>query len=136
MAFLDETGLAELWSLIKAEDAKAPKVVVGTYVGTGTYGSSNPVTVNVGFAPKLFMVQQSYGYNGYSAYNPGQVWLRGAEYGSLDGEVQGYPAKLTWSDTGVSWYDTMSYGTGTAESVKADGQLNSSGQTYRYIAIG
>ncbi len=64
MAFLDETGLAELWSIIKAEDAKLSakdaKVVAGTYVGTcdtsvlpfvGTHQ-----TIPLGFTPDLVYV--------------------------------------------------------------------------------
>ena len=31
------------------------KLASGSYVGTGTYGVDNKNTVNVGFAPKLFL---------------------------------------------------------------------------------
>ena len=56
MAFLDETGLAELWSLVKAEDAKGVKIAAGSYVGTGTYGSSNPNSLTFDFVPKIVML--------------------------------------------------------------------------------
>ena len=38
MAFLDETGLAELWALTRAADVK---IATGSYVGTGIYDNGN-----------------------------------------------------------------------------------------------
>ena len=62
MAFLDETGLAELWSLIKGEDAEFlasalsadVKIGTGSYTGTGTYGTIQPywkfgISARIGF---------------------------------------------------------------------------------------
>lgn len=51
--FLDESGVATLWELIKAEDAKGVKIETGSYVGTGTTGASGANTLTFPFAPKM-----------------------------------------------------------------------------------
>ena len=64
---LDETGLAELWSLIKARDNELnalantkAKIAVTSYVGTGTCGESNPNSLTFDFAPKHIKIIGSY----------------------------------------------------------------------------
>lgn len=124
MAYLDETGLAELWRLIKAEDAKAPKIATGSYVGTGTYGSSNPCSLTFDFVPTIIFVQQLTG-----------SWpIYGAIMVALYGVPQAVVARsssvvtdnyLTWSNTKVSWYS----------SEDRYQQMNESGCTYKYVAI-
>lgn len=141
MAFLDETGLAELWGLVKAEDAKGAKIATGSYTGTGTYGSSNPNSLTFGFAPKVvfylgrkdsdnilthllntnattnrFMMPMgemptSYKMGWGFGYTDSSSVLRGQR--SEDGKT-------------ISWYNSSN----------ADNQNNSSAYTYYYLAIG
>lgn len=63
MAFLDETGLAELWSLVKAEDAEVlaspGKTEILQYTGTGTVGASKPMSFTFRFAPKVLLFRRS-----------------------------------------------------------------------------
>ena len=113
------------WVLLNP--AGGVRVVSGSYVGTGKYGSSYPNAITFGFRPKLVVVQ---------AQTTSQ--FRGTSIGSFDWVLlsedvsdvymdEGGSAKITFSDTGVSWYSTGSGGEG--------GQLNYAGRTYSYIAF-
>ena len=105
----------------------APKIEVGSYVGTRTYGQANPNTLTFGFVPKLVWIYEantryistSAGYNGlwfaswpYLSYllDSGTTVTR---YASLSGKT-------------LSWYESSS----------AFNQLNDSEKVYTYIAIG
>lgn len=65
MAFLDETGLAEVWSLVTAEDAKNAKIALVSYTGTGNYGIDNPSSLTFDFAPKVVLLV---------GYKVGAIW--------------------------------------------------------------
>ena len=116
--------ISELIGGLETDIATRPQIATGSYVGTGTYGSRNPTTLNFEFRPKLIFIYPS---SGYSTYGAG-VFIIGKEAQSNyftwvssnvgDGE-------FFISNNGVSWY-----GDGAAE------QLNQSVVTYRYIAIG
>lgn len=67
MAFLDETGLAELWALIQAEDNEVSTTLTAlanskgmismwSYTGTGTFGADNPCSLTFDFVPKLIIM--------------------------------------------------------------------------------
>jgi hypothetical protein len=126
MAFLDGTGLAELWSLVKAEDAKLAavdvKIETGTYSGTDKYGASNPNTLTFGFVPAAVIVATK------SASSPtgGLAFIAGSSYGTVKPDQTKATVVLAWSGTSVTWHNT----TNSAY------QLNNSGTTYSYIAIG
>ena len=92
----------------------------GSYVGTGTYGSSNPSSLTFGFVPRLVMIREP---------TSSQYCLFNAVYGCssirVDNVNVGGLANLTWSGTTLQWY--------------ASGyvyQMNSSTKTYYYTAIG
>jgi hypothetical protein len=79
MAFLDETGLAELWELIQAEDEEVlsacGKVAYGTFTGTNTVGASNPTVMTFDFEPKLVIIvrKKTNGSYGPGFYYGGSV---------------------------------------------------------------
>lgn len=134
MAFLDETGLAELWKLVKAEDAKMPKFAMGSYAGTGTYGTGNSCSLTFDFTPQLVIFANSYAsIDGDDfktrprlfpmAVRPSSL---GFLYDSSSSNVNTKHTVITWRDDGLSWYNEKS----------ASVQLNASGQTYNYIAFG
>lgn len=136
MAFLDEAGLAELWSLIQAEDdavealanAKA-KIATGSYTGTGTYGSSNPNSLTFVFEPKfIFITAYATAYTNViqAMLARGQDRLVYSSVSNNGGSSYTNKSTLTWSGNTVTWYNTNS----------ESGQLNSSSYTYYYIAIG
>ena len=137
MAFLDETGLAELWELIKAEDAKLAaadvKIATGSYTGTGTYGESNPNSLTFDFEPKVILFA-AFGTSTYFyadvPFIRGSSFARTVYYVSND-DLHGRGVQLTWDGNTVSWYSDSSDSNWAAKY-----QLNVSGQVYRYVAIG
>ena len=97
------------------------KIVTGSYVGTGTYGESNPNSVTFDFEPKLFCVAERdvpaarmWALRGVST---SQSYTSGSTVKSCD---------IKWDGTNVSWYSAAA----------ADYQLNRNGITHDYLAIG
>lgn len=96
------------------------RIEVVSYVGTGTYGSSNPNSLTFDFVPKVIVIQSS----------------ENSIYGScivLNGTKKAitYPSandfsEFSWNEKTVSWYNqnNVVY------------QLNMSGAKYTAIAIG
>ena len=95
------------------------QIATGSYTGTGTYTDENKNSITFDFVPKCVVVAQSgliwfawfEGISGYSATLCGS-----SSYAQMLPEVNG---------TTFSWYNST-----------ADKQLNASGMTYYYIAIG
>ncbi len=97
------------------------RIEVGSYVGTGTYGSSNPNTLTFGFEPKMVVIVPETQYAAYMlALVRGVSKVTSWWYGN-NSDL----AFVTWADNFVSWYSTGN-----------ERQLNLSGETYDYIAIG
>ena len=130
---LDETGLAELWSLIKEGDAKAARIATGSYKGTGTSGANNPNTLTFDFEPKLVFIAYNYavGYDGaYFNYNDASnEFIILTKYkvfrGSGSTNTIGSGMLVKFDGKTVSWYTSGS-----------SAQGNDSGTNYRYTAIG
>lgn len=142
MAFLDETGLAELWSLVKAEDAKKVQMVTGSYTGTGTKTKS----LTFDFVPKFVLVHYT-GGDRASGYNPSQfgiypslnrnggVCMAGFRY-----DMQQTAMQTTLSGTTLSWTDTTygeDYDPDSDEYYeRGDCALNGRANKYNYIVLG
>lgn len=139
MAYLNENGLAELWSRIKEEDLKRLRFATGTYTGTGEYGADNPSSLTFDFAPKMVFIMMSASSGGlYASLSRGfAVAMRGVPYmlkvcalndddnmAGIDDAENIYNDHVTWTDNGLSWY-----GTGPTEQMSYQG-------TYQYVAIG
>lgn len=117
------------------------KLACGSYVGTGTHGEDNKNTVNVGFAPKLFFVFRddpgSDGKGDFFVTEPEGcgLWVVGRD--ALLAISGNSNIRLTRpcnvSGTVVGWY--LSYGN-VADYMLAEYQLNDSGTTYRWFALG
>lgn len=117
------------------------KLACGSYVGTGTHGEDNKNTVNVGFAPKLFFVfrddPRSDGKGDVFVTDPEGcgLWVVGRD--ALLAISGNSSTRLTRpcnvSGTVVGWY--LSYA-GVADYMLAGSQLNGSGTTYRWFALG
>ena len=100
------------------------KIQVVTYVGDGTYGSSNPNTLAFDFKPQIVFI----------AGDPDTF------YGIyIQGVLQAYPVgssassaikKVSWSGNNLSWYAEVGYGD------NAPAQQNVSGKTYHAVAFG
>lgn len=104
-------------------EADGVKIEVGSYVGTGTYGSSNKNSLTFDFEPKAVIFR--------SPNNPMMppVYIEGASaMGAFRAENTNYSTVVQVSVSGktISWYNATS----------AIYQGNNSGTTYHYIAIG
>lgn len=100
-------------------DIPVPRIETGSYVGTGTYGQSNPTTLTFTFEPKLVFASSTTHY--YST----APMVRNSGRSSTGTNSSNAYITVQWTDNGVSWYGS-----------NADYQLNYSGITYYYVAIG
>lgn len=97
----------------------APKIETGSYVGTGTYGSGNKNTLTLNFAPLLLFITKT--GTGDHYVNSGYILCRNGGHSGQNGNIESAVNGNT-----VTWYSGIS----------AQVQLNTSGTTYAYIAIG
>lgn len=97
------------------------KSAIGSYVGTGEYGSNHKNSLTFAFVPKLVIVMGA--YDGRAYYG---IFINGSAYAG--GFIFAYDVlySCTWSDKTLYWYETSG----------ADTQLNRNGTTYYYVAIG
>lgn len=106
----------------------AAQIASGTYSGTGTYGSSNKTSLTFNFAPKALFITG----DGYQVMmmvpstteQETQCLYRTASGSS--GDAQGAYLQYRLSTKTVSWYCTNA----------PSAQMNASGKTYSYIALG
>ena len=114
--------------------AGLPKIQTGSYVGTGTWGEENPNTITFDFVPKVVIFDLE--CEGHYAVFP-YVWggKKLSVLYSYETSAGGYSILydhnvVTLEETTMSWY---------AERILSGGQtiqLNTAGQTYRWVAIG
>lgn len=95
------------------------QVEVGSYVGTGKYGKNNPNTLTFEFEPKIIIIGNDRGGVYINFYFWGAVGMNGANNFAAENIV-------STSNFTISWYHPSD----------VSGQLNASGITYNYIAIG
>lgn len=108
-----------------------PQFEIGTYIGTGTYGSSNPNTLTFGFQPQLVIVSRDGHYQGLSSISEVIILHYGmSSYTDryTGGGTSTNPVIITWSGNSVSWYNSK------AESGLY--QMNWTNKIYQYIAFG
>lgn len=108
-------------------DNKA-KIQIGSYIGTGTGGDSNPTVINLNFTPKFIVIAGSYGSNDYIYtsfdINSGfGIWFEGVN----SHKVSKYPYYANFNVSG----NTLKI-TGSSSSY----QFNGTGEKYVYFAIG
>lgn len=105
----------------------APKIETGSYVGTGTYGASNPNKLTFGFEPKIVLVYSNINFGANNgAWQSGFIWAKRITRMSVKNAVVGQLGSVTFSLSGntLSWYS----------SADQYSQLNSG--KYYYSAIG
>ena len=101
-------------------------IKAGSYVGNGTYGANNPVTIELGFKPLVFFPNCT----NQSSNGEHQVWIiPGNDFDSLSNTSTHY--YVTWGDTFFSWY---ARNRNNSEDIAY--QFNEEGKTYYYVAIG
>ena len=106
-----------------------PKIEMGSYIGTGTHGASNPNTLTFSFAPQFLIVA-----NGTSNMKDFGVIISytGMAYPIYTGNHNIFTGTTVTAvgGTTISWYASYN------PSNNASFQANASGVTYKYIAIG
>ena len=123
--FVRLTQINQNFDKIDEDAATVPRIAYGSYTGTGKYGKSNPNRLDfaesLGKTPQFIVVMEIQG-------NYQLILIRG-----MTQQVCFYPPEgnerscpLTWSSTGVSWYNESNAGR----------QLNNGGKEYFYFAIG
>ena len=129
MAFLDEAGLAELWSLIQAEDVKRAKFAFGTYEGTDTKGSSGKCSLTFDFVPKILILTTNIANPGATTqYYYNLIFTQGGTKAvHMHADTVSSTSRVTYSMSAetVTWY---------ASSTAL--QMNTASYTYAYIALG
>lgn len=102
-------------------------IACGSYVGNDNCGLANPNTLAFSFEPKLVIIRadDASGKNGNCM---GTTLVRGNTftYNDTYGIYSSY-MNVSWSGNSVSWYTNMGY---------PGDQLNKSGDTYYWVAIG
>lgn len=110
------------WLDVWGNAIPAVKIATGSYVGTGTVGDSNPNTLTFPFEPKIVFVSSG---SATIVHMIKGVPSANVVYGIT--AVYGINIS-SWSGNSVSWvYPATSY---------PERQLNASGTTYYYVAIG
>ena len=113
------------WLDVWGNAIPAVKIETGSYVGTGTYGSSNPTTLTVSFEPKVVFVVSYNQASASSRYFTSPLIRNVRSANSINGTPSSSMLVISWTDNTVSWYGT-----------DANNQLNASGQNYNYVALG
>ncbi len=118
--------------LVRGQIGGLGRVVTGSYVGTGKYGAANKNTLTFDFQPKVVFItvghfdQFTKGVMFVYGQSESTVINNGGSYSSSQGHIS-----LTWFGNGLAWWDGYHNGDGAAQ-----WQLNTSGLTYYYTAIG
>lgn len=106
------------------------KIVTGSYVGTGTYGSSNPCSLTFDDTPKIW------GFLGYRETIT-YTLFNSTVYAYLWGNDECinigpnlFPNTVNYTDKTVNWYTRSGVSSPSAEK-----QFNKSNVTYCYFAI-
>ena len=106
----------------------------GSYVGTGTYGSNNEMSITFPFEPIIFILPYRFSSNKYvpvvilsSVFPTDYDWIKWLMI-SYSPTVNPCYAKKSNDGKTITWYADDSNG--------ASSQANVSGQVYHYAAIG
>ena len=104
------------------------RIETGSYVGTGTYGQSNPNSLTFGFVPKLWGILGDYTNNSFSVTPFLAPYGITSVYGAyLAGGTTSTTIKVSYSGNTISWYTEVFSG---AE------QFNRLNSVYYYVALG
>lgn len=108
------------------------RIKFGSYQGTGVSGSANPNTLSFDFDPKIVIIKLANSPENLSAWADEMVAIKNCSEAKADGissgSIKRYTEYLTWDNNKLSW----NIGQDNSPSL----QLNASGHTYNYIAIG
>ena len=130
--------LATARSLISTAQSTADsraKIEIGSYIGTGTYGSDNPCSLTLSFPPKFGVIASKRSI-GFYLSGSDSMWVM--VYRSSYGSNKNDAGSLSASEAGntIQWYTT---GLVTIDGQSSESplfQLNVSDETYDYCFFG
>ncbi len=126
----DDFRLHEINENFAALD-RAPRMAIGSYAGTGQYGSATPNVLTFDFSPTLVIVQGG---------DFVCLFMRGSRVGqTLCYNGVGVNQNAAWGERSLSWYAKKHYvgeNASSYTSLSGTSQLNRDGTTYFYIALG
>lgn len=129
--------LAKIKPLIDSNTALAnsrAKIQVGSYVGTGTYGSSNPCSLTFDFVPKLLFVHGP-SLMIYKVGAPQYYFSSDVTSGSsLHSSMLPENGNISVNDKTIAWYITSVSISYWGDAIAA--QMNIQNETYYFAAIG
>lgn len=128
--YVDEDGYT--YTALDPITAFVPRIQTGSYVGTNTYGASNPCSLTFSFAPKVVVLVRYLPTTGIFMELTTKPTMNADclttsfqdGTGFLNASARGYGKKSEDGKT-ISWYNTS-----------AAYQYNASGNTYYWVAIG
>ena len=127
--------------LNSATGTSGVKIATGSYVGTGTFGEDNPLSLTFDFAPVAMFIQGKVNSGSTTGHQGVAVALGGCPYFvelTNGTHTPATPIITSWGETVTWWGETDFYG--VAENVQAscsaDAALNAKGSTYYYLAVG
>lgn len=100
------------------------RIYIGSYVGTGTYGSDHPNSLTFNFKPKLILITSDKAHS---------ILISGCTYYSFEHGSTSYSGIVGWSGNSVTWYTN---GINDHLISMESQQYNASGEHYWYAAIG
>jgi hypothetical protein len=112
-----DAALGELSGQIGAVKSSAPKLVMGSYTGTGLYGSGNTVTLTFDTQPLLIFIHSPQGHS--------VVLRQGISTTYTVCNVYGHSVYATWKENTV----TLEFNQYTVS------EFNASGMPYQYDAL-
>ena len=103
------------------------KIETGSYIGTGTYGSSNLCSLTFGFSPSVLIISGVLKSKSASVSGNGSV-IMNISYGHYGESYSGYSISgiVEKTENQVRWYSDNA----------ASEQMNTLGNNYYYIALG
>ena len=124
------------WLDVWGNAIPAVKMETGSYVGTGTYGSSNPNTLTFSFAPKLVVISgtATNQFTDSLALISGNTKTGAMGYNNLSSGSGVFAGgiRVSWNKNSVSWYVDDISNSNFSEHI----QKNLEGQEYYYVALG
>ena len=116
----------------------AAQIVTGSYVGNGYSGQSHPMTINVGFVPKLFWIclkiydNVAYTIPGGGIQEDNGLFINPfTKYYCSKRSTSHYYVTVIWGST-IRWYGSVDFD----DTTHGEYQFNEAGVAYYWVAIG
>ena len=135
-----DTLIAALQTAVSGLQTGSAKIEVGSYVGTGTYGESNPCSITCRFAPKFAYIYSAglfFSVTTHGTLNDATFWATPQNRFSTQWNGNQGLSTVTVNGNTLSWYvNPLVSGGSMNDYWNSQVQLNISGTKYGYIILG